>query len=104
MRVRRETGGDVEAITEVTIAAFIKHLCCVQEEIGFIRKKQGYIYLEASRSNFKEYMRIMDRLEDTVGVSRTAMECRLRQLNLLDEHRRESAVPVGAFLRLDVLS
>lgn len=83
---------------------FIKQLYCVQDDIGYSRKKLGWIYLEDSLSNVREYMRIIERLEDTFGVSRTALECRLRQLNLLEDHRGERPGALRGFLRLEALS
>ncbi len=83
---------------------FIKQLCCVQEKLGYIRKKQGWIYLEDSPSNQRQYMQIIGPLEDTFGVSYTALECRLRQFGLLLDHRGESRGAMRGFLRLEALS
>lgn len=83
---------------------FIKQLWSVQDDIGYSRAKRGWIYLEDSRSNQKEYMRIIGRLENTFGVSYTALECRLRQLNLLEDHRGDSLGAMRGFLRLGPLS
>ena len=81
-----------------------KQLCCVQDDIGYSRTRLGWIYLEDSPSSQKDYMRIVSRLNDTFGVSRAALECRLRQLNLLDDHRGERSGAMRGFLRLEALS
>ena len=84
--------------------SFFKHLYCVQDELGYSKNKRGWIYLEDSLSNQKDYMRIIRPIENTFGVSRTALECRLRQMNLLLDHRGEGPETMHGFLRLDEFS
>lgn len=79
-------------------ATFSDSLIDYHKEAG-IRRNVGVIYVDASTPSMRDFYLAIAHLSNIYGVNHTNIECRLRDLELLQDHRIASTKHVSELLK-----
>jgi len=63
-----------------------------------IKRNIGSVYVDATTTSLRDLDRTLVRLAIVFGVNRTNVECRLRDLELLQDHRNASTHHISQLL------
>jgi hypothetical protein len=78
-------------------STFSDSLINYQRQVG-IRRNVGSVYVDTTPSSQRDLILVLDHLGRLYGVNRTNVECRLRDLEILQDHRNPSTRHIADFL------